>query len=140
MRLAQFITRNIETILEQWEAFAATRLPAAEHMKPLELRDHAKEILQAIAIDLSMPQTREEQAAKSKGLAPSVFGAPETAAPNACGLEAKSGFDIKTAGLRVSRAAGQCPSLVDDTCPPEHQRWTTSCASTKPSIRRSLSP
>jgi RsbRD-like negative regulator of sigma factor len=79
MRLAQFITRNIETILEQWEAFAATRLPAAEHMKPLELRDHAKEILQAIAIDLSMPQTRDEQAAKSKGLAPGMLRAPETA-------------------------------------------------------------
>jgi hypothetical protein len=80
MRLAQFITRNMETLLEQWGAFAATRLPAAEHMKPLELRDHAKEILQAIAIDLSMPQTGEEQAAKSKGLAPVMFRAPETAA------------------------------------------------------------
>ena len=95
MRLAQFITRNIESILEQWEAFAATRLPAAEHMKPLELRDHAKEILQAIAIDLSMPQTEEEQAAKSKGLAAGMFRAPETAAQTHAILRAKSGFDIQ---------------------------------------------
>jgi hypothetical protein len=28
MRLADFILRNMETILEEWEAFAATLLPA----------------------------------------------------------------------------------------------------------------
>lgn len=95
MQLADFITRNIETILEQWEAFAATRLPAAEHMKPLELRDHAKEILQAIAIDLSTLQTREQQAAKSKGLAPRMFLAPETAAKTHAIMRAKSGFDVQ---------------------------------------------
>jgi signal transduction histidine kinase len=95
VQLADFITRNIETILEQWEAFAATRLPAAEHMKPLELRDHAKEILQAIAIDLSTLQTREQQAAKSKGLAPRMFLAPETAAQTHAIMRAKSGFDVQ---------------------------------------------
>jgi len=95
MRLAQFITRNIETILEQWEAFAATRLPAAGYMKPLELRDHAKQILEAIVVDLSTPQTAEEQAAKSMGLAPGVFPAAETAAQTHAVLRAKSGFDIK---------------------------------------------
>ena len=95
MQLADFITRNIETILEQWEEFAATRLPAAEHMKPLELRDHAKEILQAIAVDLSTLQTREQQAAKSKGLAPRMFLAPETAAQTHAIMRAKSGFDVQ---------------------------------------------
>src|SRR5678816_716478 len=89
MRLAQFITRNIETILEQWEAFAATRLPAAGYMKPLELRDHAKQILEAIVVDLSTPQTAEEQAAKSMGLAPGVFPAAETAAQTHAVLRAK---------------------------------------------------
>jgi signal transduction histidine kinase len=117
MRLAQFITRNIETILEQWEAFAATRLPAAEHMKPLELRDHAKEILQAIAIDLSMPQTGEEQAAKSKGLAPGLFR--ETAAQAHAMLRAKSGFDIKQLASEYRALRASVLRLWTDTCPPE---------------------
>ena len=119
MRLAQFITRNIETILEQWEAFAATRLPAAEHMKPLELRDHAKEILQAIAIDLSMPQTGEEQAAKSKGLAPGMFRAPETAAQTHAILRAKSGFDIQQLASEYRALRASVLRLWTDTCPSE---------------------
>jgi len=119
MRLAQFITRNIETIVEQWEAFAATRLPAAVHMKPLELRDHAKEILQAIAIDLSMPQTEEEQAAKSKGLAPGMFRAPETAAQTHAILRAKSGFDIKQLASEYRALRASVLRLWTDTCPPE---------------------
>lgn len=32
MRLAEFILRNMETILEEWESFAATLLPAAADM------------------------------------------------------------------------------------------------------------
>src|SRR5277367_1252043 len=118
MRLAQFITQNIEIILEQWEAFAATRLPAAEHMKPLELRDHTKEILQAIAIDLSMPQTREEQAAKSKGLAPGIFHAPETAAQTHAILRAKSGFDIKQLASEYRALRASVLRLWTDTDPP----------------------
>ena len=43
MRLADFILRDMEPILAQWEAFAATRLPAAGHMVSLELRDHAQQ-------------------------------------------------------------------------------------------------
>jgi hypothetical protein len=41
MRLADFILRDMEDILANWEAFAATRLPAAASMASLELRDHA---------------------------------------------------------------------------------------------------
>ena len=95
MRLGEFITRNLETILQQWEAFAATRLPAAQSMQPLALRDHAKQILEAIVVDLAKPQTRDEQAAKSMGLAPRLFPAGETAAQTHAVLRAKSGFDIK---------------------------------------------
>ena len=80
MRLSDFILRNMESILVKWEAFAATRLPAAASMASLELRDHAKQILEAIATDLSEPQSRDEQAAKSMGLAPAPFPARETAA------------------------------------------------------------
>jgi hypothetical protein len=35
MRLADFILRDMETILVQWEAFAGTLLPTAADLKPL---------------------------------------------------------------------------------------------------------
>ena len=69
MRLADFIFDNMEAILGEWEEFAATLLPAAAGMSSLALRDHAKQILEAVAKDLSTPQTRQAQAEKSKGRA-----------------------------------------------------------------------
>ena len=42
VRLADFILRNMESILAKWEEFAATRLPAAASMTSLELRDLAQ--------------------------------------------------------------------------------------------------
>ena len=94
MRLAEFILADMEAILTEWEAFAATLLPAAEGMNSLELRDHAKAILEAIAKDIETPQTRLEQSEKSKGRAPVVIGAPETAAQTHAVLRARGGFNI----------------------------------------------
>ena len=70
MRLADFIVRNFEPILGQWEAFAATLLPAAGGMDSPALRDHARQILEAVAKDISTPQTRHAQHEKSLGRAP----------------------------------------------------------------------
>lgn len=95
MRLATFIQQNMEQILTEWEAFAATRLPASGRMKPLELRDHAQQILEAIVIDLGTAQTRDQEATKSMGLAPELLPARETAAQTHAILRAKSGFDIR---------------------------------------------
>ena len=94
MRLAEFIRDNMEAILAEWEAFAATLLPAATGLTPLALRDHAQPILEAVAKDLATPQTREAQAEKSRGRAPRVVGAPETAAQTHAVLRARGGFDI----------------------------------------------
>jgi signal transduction histidine kinase len=94
MRLAQFILSETETILAEWETFAATLLPAAEGMSSLELRDHARQILEAVAKDLSTPQTRREPFDKSRGLAAPVERAPETAAQTHAVLRARRGFDI----------------------------------------------
>lgn len=107
MRLAKFILHNMETILVDWEAFACTLLPAAAGMTPLALRDHAQAILEAVAKDLETPQTREEQAEKSKGRAPEASGAPETAAQTHAVLRAQSGFDINqlVAEYRALRAS-----------------------------------
>ncbi|PRX21155.1 signal transduction histidine kinase [Paraburkholderia sp. BL18I3N2] len=94
MRLSHFILDEMEAILVEWETFAATLLPAAQGMSSLELRDHARPILEAIARDLSTPQTRQAQLDKSRGLAPVLENAPETAAQTHAVLRARRGFDI----------------------------------------------
>lgn len=94
MRLAEFILQEMEAILAEWEAFAATMLPASGGMTMLALRDHAQQILEAVARDLDTPQTPEAQAEKSKGRAPRAADAPETAAQTHAVLRAQSGFDI----------------------------------------------
>ena len=74
LRLPDFIQFEIEAILVEWETFAAAQLPAAAEMKSLALRDHAKQILQAIARDIRRPQTEEAQTLKSMGRAPAASG------------------------------------------------------------------
>lgn len=107
MRLADFIKGNMEAILAQWEAFAGTLLPAAANMKSPALRDHAQQILEAIATDLSAAQTRQAQLAKSHGHAPRLVDAPQTAAQTHALLRARGGFDIRqlTAEYRALRAS-----------------------------------
>ncbi len=70
MRLADFIVKNREPILADWEAFARTCGPASGSMDISTLRDHADEMLTVIAADLKTPQNKREQAEKSKGNAP----------------------------------------------------------------------
>ena len=48
MRLAQFITENLEVLLVEWEAFALSLLGPGQAMTSLALRDHATQILLAI--------------------------------------------------------------------------------------------
>lgn len=69
MRLAEFIRAEIEPILLDWEVFAKTIL-SAKNLNKTGLRDHAKDMLLAIADDLDTPQSETEQVAKSKGQAP----------------------------------------------------------------------
>jgi signal transduction histidine kinase len=125
MRLADFILRDMQRIVAQWEAFAVTLLPAAATMDSLALRDHARPLLEAIAADLSTSQTLEEQSQKAWGRAPQVADAPHTAAQTHAILRARSGFDIiqLVAEYRALRASvlqlwmdGRAPeaSHVDD--------------------------
>ena len=67
MRLPQFIRQNVDRIVDEWEEFASTITPAAEHLDSKALRDHASVILLAAARDMEKPQTVKEQAAKAKG-------------------------------------------------------------------------
>lgn len=107
MRLADFIREHMEAILFEWEEFASLQLPAAEKMTPLELRNHASLILEAIAKDISLPQSHSAQREKARGRAPVVAGAPETAAQSHAVMRGLSGFDIDqlVAEFRALRAS-----------------------------------
>ncbi|HEY0845360.1 MAG TPA: RsbRD N-terminal domain-containing protein, partial [Noviherbaspirillum sp.] len=53
MRLSEFILENMERILQAWEDFARSIQPSHRSMDVIELRDHAKEILEEIAAELA---------------------------------------------------------------------------------------
>jgi len=108
MRLADFILRNMEPILEQWEAFAASLFAAARSMDSHALRDDAQQILEAVAKDLSSPQTREEQREKSLGRAPKLIDAPETAAQTHALLRARGGFNINQLAAEYRALRARC--------------------------------
>lgn len=92
MRLATFITNNLEPILQAWEDFAKTITPATQMMDSAELRDHAEQMLKAIAEDLQTPQTTAQQIDKSKGNAPGR--ADQTAAETHAVTRLVAGFTL----------------------------------------------
>ena len=106
MRLAQFITENLEELLVEWEAFASSLLAPGQTMTSLALRDHATQILQAIAQDIETNQTDLEQAYKSKGFVP-IAEATRTAAMTHGALRYLAGFDLRqlAAEFRALRAS-----------------------------------
>jgi signal transduction histidine kinase len=119
MRLSDFIVQNMEPILAKWETFAATLLPAAVNLNRLELRDHAQQILEAVATDLRSPQSRHEQSEKSMGRAPSPADPSNTAAYVHAVLRAKGGFNVNqlVAEYRALRAC--VLRMWMDSCGPE---------------------
>lgn len=65
--LSSFISNNMEPILQAWEDFARTIEPPALTMDDTALRDHARQMLQVFAADLTTAQSDDERSAKSKG-------------------------------------------------------------------------
>jgi hypothetical protein len=119
MRLADFILDHMDAILFQWEAFARTLWPEVTDMKSMALRDHAQQILEAVAKDLSTPQSREDQYEKSTGHAPQLAGAPETAAQTHALLRARSGFDINQLVAEYRALRASVLRLWMDQCEPD---------------------
>ncbi|WP_027213568.1 sensor histidine kinase [Burkholderia sp. WSM2232] len=117
MRLADFILRDMEPILAQWEAFAATLLPAAAHLESLALRDHAQQILHAVVKDLRTSQTRQVQREKSLGHAP-MIDASETAAQTHALLRARAGFNINQLAAEYRALRASVLRLWIDDCEP----------------------
>lgn len=91
-RLSGFIHDNMEPILQAWEDFARTIEPPALTMDDTELRDHARQMLNAFATDLATPQSDHERAAKSKGLG--KRGTNDTAAETHAEARLLSGYTV----------------------------------------------
>lgn len=92
IRLGDFILKNMESILKQWEEFANTITPPALTMDSASLRDHAELMLKTIALDLTTKQSDREQAEKSKNRAP--INPKTTAAQGHAKERLSSGFTI----------------------------------------------
>ena len=107
MALADFIALEADRIVAEFEAFALQQLPAAADMDVAALRDHARQILAAIALDMQQPQTKREQREKSLGHAPQAKGLDSSAAEAHGGLRAAAGFDVNqtAAEYRALRAS-----------------------------------
>jgi signal transduction histidine kinase len=67
MALGEFIAEHHDTIIGEFSVFARTLMPPGSETTEADLRDHAKDMLTAIARDLRTEQSAEEQSDKSQG-------------------------------------------------------------------------
>jgi signal transduction histidine kinase/CheY-like chemotaxis protein len=128
VRLADFISTNIEPILGEWEAFARSVWPSTASGKmadPAELRDHAGQILRAAVRDMGSDQTSAQQSDKSQG---NGEGSKESDRVDRASVShgagrSESGFDLgeviaeyralRASVLRLWRESGHTPDLRD---------------------------
>jgi signal transduction histidine kinase len=105
MKLSEFIKANIKDILKEWDSFARTMEPAAEDMTDHALRDHAEQILTAVAKDIESSQSHSQQYWKSRGMAPGLLSNESAAAIHGA-LRQADGFTLLqlTAEFRALRA------------------------------------
>ena len=92
MRLADFINEHSDTILRAWDAFAKSNEPAALLMDSKALRNHAAQMLGAIAADMATVQTRAQAQEKSMARGPAADAHSAAASHGAARLI--SGFSI----------------------------------------------
>lgn len=108
MRLPDFILSHLEPILEEWEVFARSIWPGAQASRRI-LRDHAADMLVAVARDMTSAQTSAQQEAKSKGNGSGgASGARvDTASDKHAISRVDSGFDLEelVAEYRALRAS-----------------------------------
>jgi signal transduction histidine kinase len=67
MPLAGFIEQHRKKIIKEWVEFARSLRPWSEGMSDKALQDHAEELLTALVGDMESPQSKSQQAEKSKG-------------------------------------------------------------------------
>ena len=66
MRLRDFIRNNPYGIEREWEHFARNLTPFAASLSFSTLRDHLREILEAMADDMASPQTSAQRQEKAR--------------------------------------------------------------------------
>ncbi|WP_339650308.1 HAMP domain-containing sensor histidine kinase [Halopseudomonas pelagia] len=105
MRLDKFISANMEAILKEWEDFARANQPSGGDLKVIDLRDHAKEMLNNIVRDMKTAQTELERESKSQGNSPGSHS--DTAAEVHADERLGAGFSISllVAEYRALRAS-----------------------------------
>ena len=106
MRLARFVSDNLDAILVDWVAFARDQLPAAANLDQAALLDHGRLILQEIASDMNRPQGDEERQAKSEGNSASVSASMQLPSRSHARQRARQGFEVEqmVAEYRALRA------------------------------------
>lgn len=91
---AKFLRDNAEEILRAWDDFASTVQHEGIELDMKGLRDHAAQILDAIADDMDQPQSATQQVAKSRGEVVPLSGASDTAAETHADTRIDAGFSI----------------------------------------------
>lgn len=104
MRLALFIQENLETILQEWEDFASSLSPLND-ASTAKLRDHAKDMLGVICIDLDTFQAAQQSIDKSQGKAPDATDLTAAQAHAADRLNAGFSIEELVAEYRAMRAS-----------------------------------
>ena len=104
MKLSEYLADHMEEILIGWDSFAQTLTPAASAMTRKALRDHARQMLLAIALDIDTVQNDSEGIEKSMGHSPDTYAL--SAASIHGSLREDSGFTLiqLTAEFRALRA------------------------------------
>ncbi|MBI6917512.1 MULTISPECIES: sensor histidine kinase KdpD [Pseudomonas] len=105
MRLYDFITQNIELILQAWEDFARTVETPMPDLDAAGLRNHAEAMLRTVALDMASSQTARQQFEKSRGM--QATSSVETAAQAHAVTRLSAGFtlDQVVAEYRALRAS-----------------------------------
>ncbi|KOP54949.1 histidine kinase [Pseudomonas coronafaciens pv. porri] len=120
MRLSGFILENIEPIVREWTDFARTLGTPGEPLDSRELKDHAEQMLRAIATDLRTDQSSQEQVEKSQG---QVLSDDQTAAKTHAITRLMSGFTIDqvVSEFRALRASVIKQWMTHQTADPQLQ-------------------
>ena len=61
MNIRAFIEQQLDAIVDEWVAFAGTRLSPSHDFTRSELADHARVLLLAIAADIAQAQAQSQR-------------------------------------------------------------------------------
>ena len=106
MKLSRFIIGHLDEIVGEWAAFAQSLCKSDFAMPVVELQDHARQMLKAIAADMETAESKQEKKEKSVSHVSSVSGG-QSAASTHGSLRQMSGFTMPqvTAEFRAMRAS-----------------------------------